>query len=490
VSDSEAALLVVDDVEDNRFALSRRLAREGYLNVTTAADGRQALDLLRSKPFDLVLLDIMMPNVNGYEVLAAIKASDGLRHIPVIMISAVDEIDSVVRCIELGAEDYLPKPFNPTLLRARVGACLERKRLHDQVTARTRELSESLEQQTATSEVLRVISSSPGELNPVFDTLLSNATNICDAKFGNLFMYQNGAFNLVAMHNAPPAYAEARRGAPIRPPLSTGLGQVAITKQVAHVTDLMAEQSYVDRHPFAVQGVELAGIRTLLAVPMLKDDQLVGGIVIYRQEVRPFTDKQIELVKNFAAQAVIAIENTRLLNELRQRTDDLSEALEQQTATSEVLQVISSSPGTLEPVFNAMLENATRICEAEFGNLFLCEGDAFRAVASTRASPTRLTARRLIREALPGRDGSFRPRLRPANAAFPLDRAGPAGRGTSQLPEGRQCSWRSTVGREPARAIAGRCARRVTVRTIPCRRPGHRRRHPVPRASATSNVPA
>jgi DNA-binding response OmpR family regulator len=151
VSDCDAAaLLVVDDIEDNRFALSRRLARQGYLNVTTAANGRQALELLNSKPFDLVLLDIMMPNVNGYEVLAQMKASSSLRHIPVIMISAVDEIESVIRCIELGAEDYLPKPFNPTLLRARVGACLERKRLHDQVTARTRELSEALEQQTAT----------------------------------------------------------------------------------------------------------------------------------------------------------------------------------------------------------------------------------------------------------------------------------------------------------------------------------------------------
>jgi class 3 adenylate cyclase len=136
-----AALLVVDDIDDNRFTLTRRLAREGYTNLTTAADGREALELLQSKPFDLVLLDIMMPNMNGYEVLEHMKASAELRHIPVIMISAVDEFDSVIRCIELGAEDYLPKPFNPTLLRARVGASIARKRLNDQVRDQASELA-------------------------------------------------------------------------------------------------------------------------------------------------------------------------------------------------------------------------------------------------------------------------------------------------------------------------------------------------------------
>src|SRR6476619_5050891 len=207
MSGSDAALLVVDDIDDNRFALSRRLARQGYLNVTTAVDGRQALELLNSKSFELVLLDIMMPTVNGYEVLAQMKASSSLRHIPVIMISAVDEIESVIRCIELGAEDYLPKPFNPTLLRARVGACLERKRLHDQVTARTRELSEALEQQTATSEVLQVISSSPGELETVFQAMLENATRICGAKFGVMWLCEDGGFRAVALHG-PTAHVE------------------------------------------------------------------------------------------------------------------------------------------------------------------------------------------------------------------------------------------------------------------------------------------
>ena len=383
MSEADAALLVVDDIEDNRFALSRRLARQGYLNVTTAADGRQALELLNSKPFDLVLLDIMMPNVNGYEVLAAMKASEDLRHIPVIMISAVDEIESVIRCIELGAEDYLPKPFNPTLLRARVGACLERKRLHDQVTARTHELSESLEQQTATSEVLKVISSSPGELEPVFRAMLENAVRICEAKFGAMYLCEGDAFRIVAMHGVAPAVTEKLQVGPQRPSPYKALGRLARTKRTVHIADTHTERSFFET-PLGLSGPQLArlaGARTQVAVPMLKENELVGAIIIYRQQVQPFTDKQVALVTNFAAQAVIAIENTRLLKELRQRTDDLSEALEQQTATSDVLQVISSSPGELAPVFDAMLANATRLCEAKFGFLFRYDDGAFHPVA-------------------------------------------------------------------------------------------------------------
>ena len=256
-----------------------------------------------------------------------------------------------------------------------------------QLDAVTRELEQAREQQVATAEVLRVIASSPGDLTPVFDIILERATRLCEAKFGVLWLRDEGGFRCVALHNPPPAFAVRRANALVHPDPDSALGRAASTRTAVQIFDLSAASAYARRDPFTAEAVELGGARTLISVPMLGDNELLGAISIYRQEVRPFTEKQIDLVSNFAAQAVIAIENTRLLKELRQRTGDLTEALEQQTATSEVLEVISSSPGNLDPVFESVLQNATRICQARFGNLLLHDGSNFRVAALHGAPP-------------------------------------------------------------------------------------------------------
>jgi GAF domain-containing protein len=249
--------------------------------------------------------------------------------------------------------------------------------LQEQLDIRTRERDEALEQQAATAEVLKVISSSTGKLEPVFQTILENSITICEAKFGMFWLTEGHSFRCVALHGTSPAFTELRRREPIfhpNPTLLTPLGRIARTKQLVQVADCRAEQAYIEGDPGFVALVDLAGARTILVVPILRNNELVGVFNIFRQEVRPFTDKQIELVTNFASQAVIAIENTRLLNDLR-------ESLQQQTATADVLQVISSSPGTLGPVFDAILKNATEICQAGFGQMFLFDQGNVQVVA-------------------------------------------------------------------------------------------------------------
>jgi class 3 adenylate cyclase/putative methionine-R-sulfoxide reductase with GAF domain len=265
------------------------------------------------------------------------------------------------------------------------------------LTDRTADLTEALEQQTATSEVLQVISSSPGALQPVFDALLANATRLCEASYGAMWLREGDTLRVVALHGTmPEAFLEQWR-AGTAPLLNSNIPLVRAirSRQPVQVDDLRKEPTYIAGDPVPVAAVEMAGIRTLVVVPMFRDNDPLGSIAIYRRQVRPFAEKQIALLTNFAAQAVIAIENARLLNELRQ-------SLEQQTATSEVLQVISSAPGDLEPIFATMLERAARICDAKFAALYRLEGDGLRLTATDDVPPAFAEAQGTVFHPAPG----------------------------------------------------------------------------------------
>jgi GAF domain-containing protein len=266
---------------------------------------------------------------------------------------------------------------------------IENARLLNELRKRTDDLSESLEQQTATSEVLSVISSSPGDLAPVFDSMLSNATRLCDAPFGNLSLREGDNLRVVATRHPTSAHSEWwSPGAlfMLRENPKIPLARMAVTKAPVHVPDFNQEQAYIERVPLTVGLVESAGMRAMVVVPLLKENELLGAFAIYRQEAQPFTDKQIALLQNFAAQAVIAIENARLLNELRQRTADLGESLEQQTATSKVLDVISRSAFDLQAVFETVAESSVRLCGADRAFISRFDGELLRMVVAFNAS--------------------------------------------------------------------------------------------------------
>ena len=253
----------------------------------------------------------------------------------------------------------------------------------------TRERDEAREQQTATAEILRVIRASPSDVQPVFDMIAESASRLCEAQFCFVYRFDGQLLHFVAHHSVSPKVAEINRRAFPQPPSRKSVAARAILEQsVVQISDVNADPDYALGELAAA-----CGYRSAIGIPILRDGVPVGSIAIARAQAGLFPNRQVELLKTFADQAVIAIENIRLFDEAQARTRDLSESLQQQTATADVLKVISRSPGQLEPVFKAMLENAVRICEAKFGILFLSEGDAFRTVALHGAPPAYAEAR-------------------------------------------------------------------------------------------------
>jgi class 3 adenylate cyclase/putative methionine-R-sulfoxide reductase with GAF domain len=331
------------------------------------------------------------------DAVAAVELG-GMRTVVMVPMLKDDELFGLIAIYRLQVAPFSDKQI--ALLEnfaAQAVIAIENTRLLNELRQRTGDLSESLEQQTAISDVLSVISRSPGEVEPVFDIVAEHAARICEAQFVDVLVSDNGMIRAPAASFGGLGALVDGEAIPID--RTTVTGRSICDKQPVHVVDLQATD-----HDFPL-GRELAlkyGSRTTLCVPLLREGQALGTILVRRTEVRPFEDNHIALLRTFADQAAIAIENARLLNELRQRTDDLSESLEQQTATSEVLRVVSSSPGELEPVFQAILENATRLCGASFSVLFLPEGEGFRRAAGYNEPPAFTEFRRQNPVSRPG----------------------------------------------------------------------------------------
>ncbi len=311
MTDAAGLILVVDDTALNRTILSRALRDQG-LDVVEADNGRVALGILGAagaRPIDVVLLDIEMPEMDGYETLSRIKADPTLRDVPVIVISAVDELASVVRCIELGAADYLTKPFNGAILRARVRASLAAKRLRDA------EL-DYVDRQSATNEVLKVINRSALDLETVLTAVIDQATRLCRATYGAIYLAEADDFR-VAATSGESGLTEYERANPAPIGRESLVGRVALTGAPVSIPDVLADPEYGLQ---AEQSV--GGYRSLLGVPIAKDGRIVGALGFARTEVQPFSDGEVLLVSSFAEQAAIGIENARLAQTIdRQRTE-------------------------------------------------------------------------------------------------------------------------------------------------------------------------
>jgi signal transduction histidine kinase len=313
-------LLVVDDNEDNRYTLTLQLEIEGYQNITVAEDGQGALDLLQEHEFDLLLLDVMMPKLDGYQVLESLKDQGRLHNLPVIMISALNEVASVVRCIELGAEDYLPKPFDPVLLRARIGASLEKKRLRDEAHARTRELSQSVKELSALGEVSQAINSTL-DLETVLTSIVAKAVQLSGSEAGTIYTFDESLqeFQLRATHGMDEAVIAAIRDRRIAAG-KTAIGKAAAQRVPLQVPDVLKQATLV------LDVIVRAGYRSMLVVPLLRADQIVGALVVRRKVPGEFPKSTVELLRTFADQSVLAIQNARLFRETEEKSRELLKA--------------------------------------------------------------------------------------------------------------------------------------------------------------------
>jgi class 3 adenylate cyclase/CheY-like chemotaxis protein len=345
---ADGRILVVDDTPFNRQLLARLLRGLGHEPVE-AADGREALARLRdvdTPPIDVILLDILMPEMDGYEVLAALRDDPALRHLPVIVITGVDELDSVVRCLEMGAADYLPKTVDPSILKARIASSLARKRLHDAER-------EAVDRQSASNEVLAIMSRSAFDLQVVLEAVVVAAVRLCRADYGVAYVLDGDAYRVAASAGGTPELDEWERTHPIRPGRESVVGRVALINDAISVDDVLADTEYL-----ATPGQRVSGYRTLLGVPIEQDGAVSGVLALARNETRPFTESERALATGFAEQAAVGIANARLLETIERQRGQLARFLSPQVA-----QLVSSPEG------EAMLAGHRREITAMFCDL-------------------------------------------------------------------------------------------------------------------------